>query len=188
MDLFLSFALTVTLAAMIAAFIGTRLPKTHRAASRIRLNAAPDTVWRIITEVERYPEWRPGLDRVERGPDIAGLPSWYEVCGRLARVQFRIAASEPPSRLVTQIVGDRLPLSGTWIYHLEADGAGTCLTLTEWENIHHPLLRFFDHFVLRYHGVMDVYLTALALHLGDPALPEHLSLKLDPADAALPPL
>lgn len=184
MDIFLSLVLVV----LIAAFIGSRLPKTHRAVSRIRLNAAPDTVWRLITEVERYPEWRPGLNRVERGPDIAGLPSWYEVCGRLARVHFRIAASEPPSRLVTQIVGDRLPLSGTWIYELEADGAGTLITLTEWENIHNPLLRFFDCFLLSYHGVMDVYLTALALHLGDSARPEHLSLKLDPADAALPPL
>lgn len=179
MEVFLYIVLSAVVAAMVAAFVGTRLPKTHVAASRITLNAPPERVFAILTDFENYPGWRPGLSAVERGPEIEGLPSWFEVCGKLSRVQFRVAEWHPPHRLVTRIVNDKLPLSGCWIYQLEEAGEGTRLTLTEEENIHNPLLRFFDRFVLSYHGVMDVYLTSLARKLGEPVRPEHLSLKLD---------
>ncbi|SMF93857.1 Polyketide cyclase / dehydrase and lipid transport [Methylomagnum ishizawai] len=181
MNLFLSLLSILVLAAMAAAFIGARLPKTHHAVSRIRLSATPEQVWAVILDFTAYPEWRPGLDRVELGPECGGLPSWFEVCGRLGRVHFQVVECAAPRRLVTQIDNDGLPLAGAWTYEFEPDGTGTLLTLTEWESIHHPLLRFFDRFVLSYHGVMDVYLTALARKLGDPAHPQHLSLKLDDA-------
>lgn len=179
MDIFLYAALMIVASGMAVVFIGLRLPKTHLAVSRIRLNAPPEEVFAIVSDFESYPAWRPGLDRVERGPDIDGLPSWFEVCAKLSRVQFRVVESRPPERLATRIVDDRLPLSGLWIYDLAASDGGTLLTITERENIHHPLFRFFDRFVLSYHGVMDVYLMALARKLGDPAQPEHLSLKLE---------
>jgi uncharacterized protein YndB with AHSA1/START domain len=179
MDIFLSIALLLAVLSMGAVFIGMRLPKTHLAASRIRLSAPPEEVFAIITDFEAYPSWRPGLDRVERGPDIDGLPSWFEICAKLGRVHFRVTECNSPHRLVTEIVDDKLPLAGLWIYELEASGGGTQLTITEHENIHHPLLRFFDRFILSYFGIMDVYLIALALKLGDSAQPEHLSLRLD---------
>lgn len=162
-----------------ATFVGKKLPKTHVAASRIRLGAPPKTVWDIINDFDSYATWRPGLSRTERGPDIDGLPSWYEICSEHSRVHFRVVERKPPSRLITKIVGDDLPLSGTWIYELEEDGDGTVLTITERENIHNPLLRFFDRFIICYYGVMDVYLIALAIKLGDSARPQHLSLKID---------
>lgn len=184
MEFFLYIALLLVAAAMGAAYVGTRLPRTHVAASRIRLNAPPEQLFGIVTDFEAYPSWRPGLDRVELGPEIDGLPSWYEICARISRMHFRVAAMQPPHSLVTCIVNDKLPLSGQWIYRFEADGEGTLLTITEKENIHHPLLRFFDRFILSYHGVMDVYLIALARKLGDPATPEHLSLKLGAPEPA----
>lgn len=179
MDIFLYAVLLTVAFGMVAVFIGMRLPKTHLAVSRIRLSAPPPEVFAIVSDFEAYPTWRPGLERVERGPDIDGLPSWFEICAKVSRVQFRVVESRPPERLATRIVDDKLPLSGLWTYDLEASDGGTLLTITERENIHHPLLRFFDRFVLSYHGVMDVYLMALARKLGDPAQPEHLSLKLE---------
>jgi uncharacterized protein YndB with AHSA1/START domain len=167
-----------------AALIGARLPKTHMAASRIRLRAPPEEVWRTVVDFESYPAWRPGLARVERGPDFDGLPSWFEICSRLGRVHFRVVENQPHRRLVTKIVDDQLPLNGLWLYEFEPAGNGTVLTITERESIHHPLLRFFDRFVISYYGVMDVYLIALAEKLGDAARPEHLSLRLDVPEAA----
>lgn len=184
MEFFLYFTLLLVAGAMGAAYIGSRLPKTHVAASRIHLNAPPEQIFAIITDFEAYPSWRPGLDRVELGPEIDGLPSWYEICARISRVQFRVAEMQPPHRLVTCIVNDKLPLTGLWIYRFEEEGDGTRLTITEKEKIHHPLLRFFDRFVLSYHGVMDIYLIALARRLGQPAMPEHLSLKLGAPESA----
>ncbi|MDF9391272.1 MULTISPECIES: SRPBCC family protein [Methylococcus] len=174
----------VLLALGVLVVAGTRLPKTHRAASRIRLPATPERVWEIITDFEGFPRWRPGLAVVDRAPDVDGFPSWDEVCAMGAKVRFRVLEAVPPSRLVTCLAGEHLPLRGIWVYELEADGdAGTVLTITERDSIFHPAFRFFVRYVLSYHGVMDVFLLALARHLDSPAKPEHLSLRVEDPDA-----
>jgi uncharacterized protein YndB with AHSA1/START domain len=161
-------------------WIGSRLPKTHTAASRIRLAVPPNDVWRVITDFRAHPDWRPGLERVELGPDIDGLPSWYEVCARRTRVHFRVVESDPPSRLVTRLVGEGLPLTGTWVYELTALGEGeTELVITEQDRIYSPLLRVATSFLCAYHGIMDVFLIALGRAFGEDVRPEHLSLRQD---------
>lgn len=163
----------------LAALVGLRLPKTHAAASRIRLNQPVAAVWDAIVDRQQQPSWRPGLAAVEPAPPINGRPSWYEVCARNIKVQFAEIACEPPKRLVTALVGENLPLYGAWTFELAADDGGTLLTITESDNIYHPLLRFFSRFVISYHGAMDVFLISLALKFGETAHPEHLSLKQD---------
>lgn len=165
----------------VVGWIGSRLPKTHIAASRIRLAVSPEEVWRVITDFSAHPDWRPGLERVDPGPDIDGLPSWYEICAR-ARVHFRVVESAPPRRLVTRLVGEGLPLSGTWVYELVPVGEGeTELVITEQDRIYSPFFRFATRFILAYHGVMDVFLIALARAFGQDAQPEHLSLRQESA-------
>lgn len=160
------------------AWIGSRLPKTHTAASRIQLPVPAEDVWRVITDFRAHPSWRPGLERVDAGPDIDGLPSWYEVCLKNARVHFRVVQSDPPHRLVTRLVGENLPLSGTWVYELKpVEGDGTELVITEQDRIYSPFFRFVTRFVFAYHGVMDVFLIALARSFGQDVQPEHLSLR-----------
>ncbi|WP_367025249.1 SRPBCC family protein [Methylococcus sp. ANG] len=172
------------LAVGLLVLLGTRLPKTHQAASRIRLPATPERVWEIITDFGSFPLWRPGLAAVERAPDVDGLPSWDEVCAAGAKVRFRVLEAVPPRRLVTCLAGEHLPLRGVWVYELEADGdEGTVLTITERDSIFHPAFRFFVRYVLSYHGVMDVFLLALARGLDSPAKPEHLSLRVEDGDA-----
>ncbi len=160
--------------------IGSRLPKTHIAASRIGLQTPADEVWRLITDFDAYPRWRPGLREVQAGPEIDGLPSWYEVCGRDIRVHFRVVASDPPRRLVTSLAGSGLPLAGTWVYELRPVDGGTELTITEQDKIYSPLFRFFTKLVLPYHAIMDVFLIALAKTLDQDVMPEHLSLRHEP--------
>lgn len=172
---------------LVATLIGLRLPKTHAAASRIRLPATPEDVFAIVADVTAHPQWRPGLDRVELGPELNGAPTWYEYCSGDIRVQFQVVVREPPRSLVTRLVGAKLPLQGTWRYDFMADGEGTILTITEGEKIHHPLLRFIARYVLSYHAAMDVFLIALGHRFGIDVSPEHLSLK--PASThSLPPL
>lgn len=178
MTLLLIIAIPLILLAL-ATLIGLRLPKTHVAASRIRLSAKPQEVWAVIIDFASHPSWWPGLASVEPGPEVGGCPSWYEVCTRNIRVQFALIENAPPRRLVTRLVGKNLPLSGTWTYELAEDAGGTVLTITESDQIYHPLFRFFSRFVISYHGVMDVFLIALARKLDDDANPEHLSLRQD---------
>jgi Polyketide cyclase / dehydrase and lipid transport len=170
---------SIILLLVAVAAIGARLPKTHIAASRIRLKASPDEVWRVITDYASHPKWRPGLHRVELGPLIDGQPSWYEMCARNLKVHFRVVESDPPRRLVTKLADDRLPVMGSWIYDLRPDGAGTELIITEQDRIFSPFMRFFTKFVFAYYGIIDVFLIALARAFGEDARPEHLSLRLE---------
>lgn len=169
----------VALMAAALILLGMRLPKTHRAASRIRLPVRPERIWEIISDFESFPLWRPGLHAVEKAPDIEGLPSWYEVCAGNAKVRFRVIEASPPRRLVTALAGEHLPLRGVWVYRLEPEGEdGSVLTITERDSIFHPALRFFVRYLLSYHGIMDVFLLALARAVGSAAQPEHLSLRI----------
>lgn len=177
----IGFAGILVLLVVIAAWVGSRLPKTHIAASRITLKAAPPEVWRVMTDFRGYPAWRPGLAGVEEGPEVEGLPSWYEVCGFNLRVHFRVVESEPPHRWVTQLSESGLPVVGAWLYELRGVDGGTELTITEQDKIFNPLLRFFARLVIAYHGVMDVFLIALARSLGERVQPEHLNVRVGPA-------
>lgn len=163
----------------IATLIGLRLPKTHVAASRIRLDIPLDAVWDMVVDFAAYPKWRPGLARVEAGPDINGHPSWYEYCGPRLKVQLQFTVFEPKTRLMTCLVGEKLPIFGAWDYEFAEDGEGTVLTITERDKIYNPLLRFFSRLVFPHYAAMDVFLIALARHFGGEAVPEHLSLKSD---------
>lgn len=182
MTFLLVLALTATLLTL-ATLIGRRLPKTHVAASRIRLDAPLDQVWDAVVDFSAYPTWRPGLARVEAGPYIDGRPSWYEYCSPRMRVQLKFYEFQPRTRLATCLVGERLPIFGAWTYDFADEGGGTVVTITESDKIYNPLLRFFSRFAFPHHAAMDVFLVALACHVGCAAKPEHLSLRKPAADA-----
>ncbi len=166
----------------LATYVGVHLPKSHVAASRMRLAAPLDEVWNAVVDFAAYPKWRPGLARVEAGPEIDGHPSWYEYCGSRIKVQLQFAEFVPKTRLVTRLVGDRLPIFGAWTYEFIADGDGTILTITESDKIYNPLLRVFSRFIFPHHAAMDVFLIALSRHFDGDGNPEHLSLRIgDPA-------
>ncbi|BCX89391.1 hypothetical protein MIN45_P1763 [Methylomarinovum tepidoasis] len=178
MELLLALFLSLALLLALAFIIGSRLPRTHVAASRVRLHTNPEEIWRILTDFERYPEWRLGLQRVEVTTGEDGLPRWTEICSTHVRVPFRVVSMKPPFRLETRIDLPQLPLSGHWIYELAANADGTTtVTITEIGRIYHPLFRFLACCLIAYHGAMDVFLTELALRLGQPARIEHLQFE-----------
>jgi hypothetical protein len=174
----LAFAL-LALTLLIATLIGLRLPKTHCAASRIRLNASPDQVWQLVADRTTHTQWRPGIKEIEL-IEIDGQPGWIEICHRNVRVRFVEILRIRPSRLVTRLADEGAPFTGQWTFELEGGDGASMLTITESAIIYHPLIRFFSRFVISYHGAMDVFLIALARHLGDTAEPEHLSVLRDP--------
>ncbi|HEB77561.1 MAG TPA: SRPBCC family protein [Methylothermaceae bacterium] len=169
--------LSLVLLLAVALIIGSRLPKTHVAASRIRLRARPEEIWRILTDFEHYPDWRLGLKRVEVCQGEDGKPMWIEVCSRHCKIPFKVVESRPPHWLVTQIADPKLPLVGRWTYELEEENGTTVVTITETDRIFHPLFRFFTRYVISYHGAIDVFLTELAIKLGQKAEIEHLEAR-----------
>ncbi|GAB6068225.1 SRPBCC family protein [Methylothermus subterraneus] len=181
MGFFLELVLILAGLLAIALMIGSRLPKTHVAASAIRLQAQPEQIWSILTDFKAYPDWRMGLERVEVGQAEDGLPMWVEVSAQAGKLAFKVVEAKPPFRLVTQLADPSLPLRGRWIYELKQENGETVLTITETEQIYHPLLRFCVRYLLRYHSAMDVFLAELALKLGQAPKIKHLGLKLQDA-------
>jgi hypothetical protein len=138
--------------------IGAALPVAHTAGGTVTLPDPPEKVWEVITDVDGYPMWRPGVRSVKRHDD----GTWQEYDGRQLTT-FEVVESTPPHRLVTRIAESGLPYGGTWTYLLDPvpDG-GSTLTVTEHGEIYHPILRFVSRFVLGHRATIDKYLTGLA--------------------------
>lgn len=177
MQIILFIVLMLAILLAIALMVGSRLPKTHVAASCIKLKAKPEEIWHILTDFQAYPSWRMGLKRVEVRQTEAGLPMWIEVSSEASKIPFKVMEAKPPYWLVTQIADDALPLRGRWTYQLREENDETVLTITETERIYHPLVRFCLRYLISYHSAMDVFLTELAWKLGQAAQVKHLQLK-----------
>lgn len=177
MQIILGLVLILAALLAIALMLGSRLPKTHVAASCIRLRAKPEQVWQILTDFKAYPSWRMGLKCVELCQTEDGLPMWIEISSKTGQIPFKVVEAKPPFRLVTQTADPTLPLRGCWIYQLQEENGETVLTITETEHVYHPLFRFCIRYLLRYHSAMDVFLAELALKLGQAPQVKHLQLK-----------
>jgi uncharacterized protein YndB with AHSA1/START domain len=78
------------------------------------IGAAPETVWALISDARRYPEWgpwregrydRPG-DESEHGPGaVQVLISARRVYGRRGKSVERIMTADPGRRLVYEVIG-----------------------------------------------------------------------------------
>lgn len=155
----LALVLLVLVLAML--LIGNGLAVEHRATVERVVPGEADQVWRVITHVEAFPEWRPGVDRVVRLEDRNGLPAWREN-GSGGRLTLGAVWYERPDRLVIRISDDEGAFGGSWTYDLSpAEGGGTRVTITEDGEVYSPFFRFVSRYVTGYEGTMNRYLEAL---------------------------
>jgi uncharacterized protein YndB with AHSA1/START domain len=150
----------IAVAGAIAALIGSRLPRAHRASVERRLPGSPDVLWRTLTDIDRFPSWRRDLKRVTRLPDRDGKPVWVEE-GRNGKMTLAFERMEPPRLLVTRIADPDLPFGGTWTTEIMPAAGGTRLRITEDGEIYNPLFRFMARFIFGYDGTINGYLSAL---------------------------
>ena len=105
--------------------------KTMSATTQI--DAPPATVWAILTDLDRYPEWNP-LFREASGQLAVGdritLRSVHPVNGRLMTVKPKITVAEPDTELrwVSSLPGI---ISGEHHFTLIPVGGGTRLEQSE---------------------------------------------------------
>lgn len=173
---------SIALAVAVIAIIGAQLPASHHVASRIRLAASPDTVWALVSRLERWPEWNPACRGMTRGPDRDGQPFWT-MKSSFGDLPMLVAQLEPPHRLVTRISpadGSRLPFEGTWSYLVQPDGDGCMLTIHEHGRISNLVFRGLARYVFGHHSSLDRTLQGLATHLELDAVPEHLPIERSP--------
>jgi uncharacterized protein YndB with AHSA1/START domain len=151
----------VTIAAMVAlaALVGSRLARSHRASREHTLAASPEAIWIAITDVEAFPSWR-DITRAQRLPDRDGRPVWVEE-GRSGRITLAVERMEAPRLLVARIADRDLPFGGTWTYEFTPVAGGTRLRITEDGEIYNPLFRFMARFIFGYEGTIASYMAAL---------------------------
>ena len=144
--------------------IGLFLPVRHSVTLAREVAGTPEEVWTVITGVEEFPAWRPGVVHAERLEPLGGWPAWREE-GPDETLTFAIAAVEPPRRLVSEIVDEGLPFGGRWTYTLEPTASGTRVTITEDGFVYSPLYRVVSRFA-GYETTAQSYLDALQARMG----------------------
>ncbi len=145
------------------AVIGMTLPRNHTASRTAHVNVSTDSLWEIITDVERYPAWRKDVDSVQRieAPQL----TWREISGS-DRITYEATALQKPGNFVAHIADRGLPFGGSWDYRIEPDGTGSKLTITENGEVYNPIFRFVSRYVMGHTATIDKYLSALAVKTG----------------------
>ena len=156
---------------VLVAAIGALLPKAHVASRQARVNATPETVWKLITDVDGFPSWRGDVKRIERLADRGGRAVWVEETSS-GRITLAVDRTEPPRLLVLRIADPDLPFGGTWTYELQPEAQGTVLTITENGEVYNPIFRFMARFVFGHEATIAGYLDALRQKTGS-AEPSH---------------
>ena len=93
---------------LIVLLVGWSLPVKHSATSEATFKSSPQSLYQLITDVDRFPEWRGSVKRIERVPDSAGKKRFREVGGD-GTILFEIESAVPDQRLVTRIADRSLP-------------------------------------------------------------------------------
>jgi hypothetical protein len=136
----------VGLAGLVAviAFVGSRLPVAHVAASRARYDAEIDAVWSAVAA------------------EIAASDTKVEIVER-----------DAPRRLVNRIAPGG-PFGGTWTLDLVPVEHGTRLTITEHGEVYNVIFRFLSRFVFGHYGTQEKYLRGVGARLHETPIPERL--------------
>ncbi len=141
--------------------IGSILPQDHEASVTFEVSASAEQVWEMITVVEAYPTWRPDVDRVERRPDVEGMPAWSEI-GSSGTLPLRFVQLDEPRHAVARIDSDQLPFGGTWTYVIDSVGGGQSrVTITENGEVYSPIFRFVGRFFIGYDATLNKYRDAM---------------------------
>jgi len=161
----------ILLLAVLVIAIASRIPQSHVASRSAGISAPPDQVWQVITDVDQFSSWRPGVVRVEQLPAHNGLPSWREFDSHGRSIPYEVDEWNPPSRLIARIADPKLPFGGTWTYEIQPSGAGSIVRITEHGEIYNLLFRFVSRFFMGYTSTMDSYLKALGSKFGETVVP-----------------
>ncbi len=154
---------------LVVVLIGFALPVAHQATTEATVKAPAKSVYALITDVDRYPTWRPSVKRIERLPDSAGKTRFREFGGD-GTILYEVESAEPDRRIVTRIADRSLPFGGSWTYELTPRGDSTTLRITEDGEVYNPVFRFVSRFVMGHNRTMKKYLGDVQAHFG-PAQP-----------------
>jgi uncharacterized protein YndB with AHSA1/START domain len=97
--------------------------------------AAPDDVWRLVSDPDALPRWWPGVARVEEASTEAWTTVMRSPKGKAVRADYSLVDVEPGRRLswrqeVEESPFERILASAVTEVALEPDGGGTRVTVS----------------------------------------------------------
>lgn len=153
-------------------FYGSSLPREHRAQSFAVLTVSPDSVFRVIRNIEATPSWW-GTMRSATRVRGARRETWEQNLGAGGVVQVEITRVDEGRLMVTTILAkDEMGWGGTWTYEVVGSGGTTQVTITEDGFVDNPIARAVMKWMGR-HRNLDSYLRALGGAIGEPVTPRH---------------
>lgn len=115
---------------LLLVYLAGRLrPASHVASVTVRLAAPPESVYAVITDFGRVPEWFDQVAKAERLEDRDGRPAWRESYGGFEATS--VVTEQVPGRRVVREILPSGPFHGSWTWELEPEGTGTRLVITE---------------------------------------------------------
>ncbi len=120
---------------------GSFQPEHHISTIAFTLPKSPAVVWTALTDYGATPQWWPSVKKVrfETRPDGQTITWNTDPHGK--EIGFRTLEEKAPIQLIREIVGDDLPVGGTWTYSFAAEQTTTRLMLTEDGFIKSPFFR-----------------------------------------------
>ena len=166
MKYFLIVIVAIALLVLLIVLVGWMLPVSHRATRQATYLAPPEEVFKLITDVEAFPAWRPSVKRVEVLPAVNGHSRFREI-GRNGAILYEVDTVVPNERLVARIADRSLPFGGKWTYELVPIGDSTTLRITEGGEIYNPFFRFASRFIIGYTATINRYLSDAGKRIGN---------------------
>ncbi|SRR6266566_3608601 len=150
---------------LVVLLVGWMLPVAHRATRDALIERPRDEVFKLITDVKSFPQWRPSVKQVEVLPAIDGR-SQFRGIGKDGWILYPIDSIAPNEYLVTRIADRSLPFGGKWTYQLTPRGDSTTLRITEDGEVYNPVFRFVSRFVMGHTATIDQYLSDVGRRIG----------------------
>ena len=155
----------------IMALIGSQLPKNHVASRSILLRKSPQDVYAVIRNFASMPKWRSDVKQVDVEGSQGG-PVYYREVSKQGTVNYELTEDVPNQRMVTRIRDTDLGYGGQWTYTLAPENGSTRVTIREDGEVSNVIFRFMSRYIFGQTSTMDSYLTSLANHFGEQAVPQ----------------
>ncbi len=154
--------------------VGSFMPERYTGTAKIVYAKPRAEVWQALLDPEKHPMTGKMMKAVERRPDGNGLPSWIEVMASNERISVNTMEQVEAERIVREMDSTALPMSSRWVYALQDEGEGCCVTIDAETTIRKgPILAAIFRFMMVVGGGvkagLKIQLGMVAATLGVPA-------------------
>ena len=156
---------------VILAGIGYSMPNAHVAQVEADFRASPDAVYRLLSDIENWPEWHPSVAEMNEVGDDEDQPTW-RISGPDGSMVITLTGRQPPRRFTT--LADGGMFIGRWTYVVEPRSSGARVTVTEEARIDNLVIRGLAVFRNKT-ATMERMLRALGEEMGERVEPRALT-------------